>query len=156
MTAASIDVRQNGGGRREVLCAVRRRWVALTPEEEVRQRTILLLHTRYDYPLELMQVEGTIMLNGLSRRCDIVVYSTDGRPRMIVECKEPNVKITQKVCDQACRYNMTLQVPYILLTNWHNIIVIGVDFAARKLTVLNDIPDFSAIEMLNNEQKQWS
>ena len=129
-------------GRREVLCAVRRRWVALTPEEAVRQRTIQLLHSRYGYPLELMQVEGSITLNGLTRRCDIVVYAADGRPRMIVECKEPNVKITQKVCDQACRYNTVLRVPYLLLTNGTNIVVVAVDFDTASLSPLTDIPRY--------------
>ena len=133
------NVREHDG-RREVLCAVRRRWVALTPEEEVRQWTISLLHGQYGYPLELMQVEGSITLNGLARRCDIIVFSTTGAPVMIVECKEPNVKITQKVCDQACRYNTVLKVPYLMLSNGWNIIMISVDFGQGKLTVLREIP----------------
>lgn len=138
-------MRQFEDGRREVLDPVRRRWVALTPEEWVRQQMICLLHTRYGYPMELMQVEGTITLNGLSRRCDIVVYSTSGQPQMIVECKEPNVKITQKVCDQACRYNMVLKVPCLVLTNGLNTIVVDVDFKEQKLSVLKDIPKKSCI-----------
>lgn len=138
-------------GRREVLDPVRRRWVALTPEEWVRQQTIRMLHLKYGYPLELMQVEGTISLNGLTRRCDIVIYH-DGAPWMIVECKEPNVKISQKVCDQACRYNTVLHVPYLMLTNGRSIIVLEVDFDTGKLTQLNDIPKkkFRA-EMLKSE-----
>lgn len=138
----NANVRQRDG-RREVLCAVRRRWVALTPEEEVRQWMIALLNQRYGYPLELMQVEGSLTLNGLSRRCDVVVFSVSGRPMIIVECKEPNVKITQEVCDQACRYNTVLQVPYLILSNGKNTMVIAVDFGNRKLSVINDIPKFS-------------
>ena len=74
----TIDVREQPDGRREVLDPVRRRWVALTPEEEVRQLTIQMLNSHYGYPLELMQVEGAITLNGMTRRCDIVVYDTSG------------------------------------------------------------------------------
>ena len=140
-----IRTRQLDDGRNEVLCAVRRRWVALTPEEWVRQQVILTLHRRYGYPLELMQVEGAISLNGLSRRCDIVIYSSVGTPLMIVECKEPSVKLTQKVCDQACRYNTVLKVPYLLLTNGRNMIMIGVDFATGKLQCLPDIPQRSEL-----------
>lgn len=135
-----IQVREGEDGRREVLDPVRRRWVALTPEEWVRQQTIRMLNVKYGYPLELMQVEGAITLNGLTRRCDIVVFSTDGTPMMIVECKEPNVKLTQKVCDQACRYNTVLRVPYLMLVNGHSIIMLKVDFDTGLLTQLTDIP----------------
>jgi hypothetical protein len=134
------QVRQLEDGRREVLDPVRRRWVALTPEEWVRQQMICLLNSHYGYPLELMQVEGAITLNGLSRRCDIVVFSPSGQPQIIVECKRPNVKITQKTVDQACRYNTVLKVPYLILYNGHNIIVISVDFDTGKLACLDDVP----------------
>ncbi len=136
-----LQVRE-ADGRREVLDPVRRRWVALTPEEEVRQQTILLLHKRYGYPLELMQVEGAISVNGQSRRCDIVVYGTDGLPRMIVECKRPDVPLTQKVCDQACRYNTALHVPLLLLTNGRQSVVVSVDFEHYALHQLPDIPHY--------------
>lgn len=118
---------------------VRRRWVTLTPEEEVRQWIIQLLHERYGYPLEVMQVEGTIALNGMSRRCDIVIYR-EAQPWMVVECKKAEVPITQKVCDQACRYNTVLHVPYLMLTNGRQSVMLEVDFDNGRLTQLQDIP----------------
>ncbi len=127
------QVRQLADGRREVLDPVRKRWVALTPEEGVRQWVIGMLHDRYGYPYELMQVEGAITLNGMTRRCDIVVYDTDGAPQMIVECKKPEVAITQKVCDQACRYNTVLHVPYLLLTNGRQAVTVRVDWQNGRL-----------------------
>ena len=138
----SIEVRELPDGRREVLDPVRRRWVALTPEEEVRQQTITLLHGHYGYPLELMQVEGAISVNGMTRRCDIVVHSSSGQPLIIVECKKPDVPITQKVCDQACRYNTVLQVPYLLLTNGHQQVNIAVDHEKRSLRQLAELPHY--------------
>ena len=129
-------------GRREVLDPVRRRWVALTPEEGVRQWVIGLLHERYGYPLELMQVEGAITVNGMTRRCDIVVYDTTGTPQMIVECKKPEVAITQKVCDQACRYNTVLQVPYLVLTNGRQMVMIEVDYMKGQLRQLSELPSY--------------
>ncbi len=137
-----LAFREQPDGRREVFDPTRRRWVALTPEEGVRQHTILMLHRHYGYPLELMQVEGSITVNGMTRRCDIVVHSADGRPRMIVECKRPDVPLTQKVCDQACRYNTVLQVPLLLLTNGNQQVVLEVDFAANALRQLPSIPVF--------------
>jgi len=125
-------------GRREVLDPVRRRWVALTPEEGVRQWVIGLLHERYGYPLELMQVEGAISVNGMTRRCDIVLFGSDGKPQMIVECKKPEVAITQKVCDQACRYNTVLKVPYLLLTNGRQMVTVEVDFTNGTLRQLRE------------------
>ncbi|MBR3784716.1 MAG: type I restriction enzyme HsdR N-terminal domain-containing protein [Bacteroidales bacterium] len=130
-------------GRREVLDPVRRRWVALTPEEWVRQQTIRLLHEHYGYPLELMQVEAAITLNGMTRRCDIVVYSPEGQPQMIVECKKPGVAITQKVCDQACRYNTVLHVPYLLLTNGVQSVAVHVDWEKGRLEQMRE-PNFFA------------
>lgn len=121
-----------------MLDPVRRRWVALTPEEGVRQWVIGLLHEHYGYPLELMQVEGAITVNGMTRRCDIVVYDTTGVPQMIVECKKPDVAITQKVCDQACRYNTVLRVPYLLLTNGKQMITVEVNFINGTLRQLRE------------------
>lgn len=142
MDGVNIQVRNLPDGRREVLDPVRKRWVALTPEEWVRQQTIRMLHDRYGYPLELMQVEGAITVNGQTRRCDIVVFGTDGRPQLIVECKRPDVPINQKVCDQACRYNTVLQVPFLLLTNGRQQIIIKIDYQERSLQQLSDLPFF--------------
>lgn len=132
----------NQDNRREVLDPVRRRWVALTPEEEVRQHTIHMLHEGYGYPLELMQVEGAITVNGQSRRCDIVVFDTGGHPHIIVECKRPDVPINQRVCDQACRYNTVLHVPLLLLTNGRQRVVIEIDYLHGILRQLPDLPHY--------------
>ena len=121
-----IQVRE-ANGRREVFDVVRRRWVALTPEEWVRQQTVALLHNGYGYPLELMQIEAAITLNGLTKRCDIVVYDRSVKPFMIVECKKESVVLSQKVVDQACRYNLVLKVPYLMLTNGRQTLCLQVD-----------------------------
>lgn len=128
--------------QQQVFCPVRRRWVALTPEEGVRQHTILMLHRHYGYPLELMQVEGAITVNGMTRRCDIVVHSAEGRPQIIVECKRPDVPLTQKVCDQACRYNTALQVPLLILTNGNQMATLQVDLAGGTLSQLQEPPRY--------------
>ncbi|MBO7101641.1 MAG: type I restriction enzyme HsdR N-terminal domain-containing protein [Bacteroidales bacterium] len=133
-----LQIRERDG-RREVLDPVRRRWVVLTPVEWVRQQTILMLHERHGYPYELMQVEGAITVNGQTRRCDIVIYDREGKPRMIVECKRPEVPLTQKVCDQACRYNTVLQVPYLLLTNGRQQVIVEIDYLQGTLKQLPEV-----------------
>ena len=140
--AQTIDTRLLPDGRTEVLDPVRRRWVALTPEEHVRQTTILRLHHHLGYPIELMQVEAALSLNGMTRRCDIVVHSRGGAPLIIVECKRPDVPITQKVCDQACRYNTVLRVPLLLLTNGTQQVAIQIDYDRHSLRQLADLPRY--------------
>ncbi len=122
--------------REEIFDPVRRRRVARTPEEWVRQQTITMLHEGYGYPLELMQVEAAISLNGLVKRCDIVVFDQEVKPMMIVECKKESVALSQKVIDQACRYNLVLQVPYLLLTNGRQQVCLHVDLEQRSLSVV--------------------
>ncbi len=129
--------------RETIFDPVRRRRVALTPEEWVRQQTIVMLHERYGYPYELMQVEAAITLNGLTKRCDIVVYDQAVKPWMIVECKRESVELTQKVIDQACRYNLVLDVPFLLLTNGRSQLCLRVDAASQSLQGI-EIPAWKA------------
>lgn len=138
---ADLTLRMNQG-HREVLDIVRHRFVALTPEEWVRQKTIHRMHFELGYPLELMQVEGAITLNGMTRRCDIVVYDRQVRPLMIVECKRETVPISQQVVDQASRYNVVLQVPYLFITNGPQELCCKVDFANQSLSRLPNLPEW--------------
>ena len=138
---ANIKLRDNCA-RREIFDLVRNRFVALTPEEWVRQNYINYLHEVLQYPLELMQVEGSISLNGMSKRCDIVVYDSNVRPLIIVECKKETVPLTQKVIDQACRYNLVLQVPFLCLTNGTQQICCQVDFENKQLLPIPELPKY--------------
>lgn len=100
-----------------ILDTLRRKFVRLTPEEWVRQHFIRYLINQGGYPAGLIGVEIMINLNGLKKRVDILVHNRQGKPVMIVECKETSVELTNKVCDQIVEYNMALKVPYILITN---------------------------------------
>lgn len=137
----SIKLRETDG-RREVFDMVRNRFVALTPEEWVRQHFIQYLHEVLLYPIELMQVEGAISLNGMTRRCDIVVYDEDVKPLIIVECKKETVPLSQKVIDQACRYNLVLQVPFLCITNGKQQLCCKVDFAKKCLNTISELPKY--------------
>ena len=104
-------------GKTLVFDPLRRRWVALTSEEEVRQKTLYLLVEHLRVPAGLVAVEYSLKVNGLDKRADAVVFGPDGAPLMVVECKAPAVELTPAVLDQALRYYSALQPRFLLLTN---------------------------------------
>lgn len=110
-----LQVREASNGE-EIFDPVRRCWVTLTPEEWVRQHFIRFLLSK-NYPAALMAVEKKIELGELTKRCDIVVYSRNMKPYMIVECKKMGLSLDQKVLDQIFRYNIRLQPSYLIITN---------------------------------------
>ena len=128
---------------KEVLDIVRGKWIKLTPEEWVRQHVINYLISEKKYPKSLIAVEMPIKLNGMNRRCDVVVYSRQGNPFLIVECKAYNVKITQKVIEQIANYNTTLKAPYLLVTNGLTHYYYNIIFKDNTVEVLAEIPNYS-------------
>jgi hypothetical protein len=111
---------RKNGIREEIFDVSRRRYVALTPEEWVRQNFLMYLNLHLEFPLSLIAVEKKILVNRMPKRFDIVVFLNNGYPKMLIECKSPFVQITQDVLDQAGRYNLTLNVPYLCVTNGLN------------------------------------
>ncbi len=102
--------------RHTIFDEVRRRWVALTPEEWVRQNFLQYLIQAKNYPASLISVEKIIRVGDLSKRYDIVVYK-ENLPWLIVECKESNTPVDVKVIEQVLRYNMALAIKYFVITN---------------------------------------
>ncbi|MFN8776300.1 MAG: type I restriction enzyme HsdR N-terminal domain-containing protein [Flavobacteriales bacterium] len=103
--------------KQEIWDALRRKWVALTPEEWVRQHTARFLVEELGYPSGRMALEYALRLNGMARRADLVVFGTSGSPVLLVECKAPDVMISKDTAAQAARYNLVLGVRHLLLTN---------------------------------------
>ena len=101
----------------EIFDPVRAKYVCLTPEEWVRQNFLRYLIEEKKMPKSLMRVEMFLTLNGLSKRCDIAVYSPAGTALLAVECKAASLRLTQEVFEQLARYNLQLQVPYLAITN---------------------------------------
>lgn len=128
-----------------ILDVIRRQYVALTPEEWVRQHFVHFLIEHKGYPQSLMANEVQLKLNGMSRRCDTVVYDRTLRPRVIVEYKAPSVSITQKVFEQICRYNMVLQVDYLIVSNGLAHYCCKLDYSTRSYTFLQEIPEYKDI-----------
>jgi len=105
------------GGKAQVFDDVRKKYVALTPEEWVRQHFIHFLINEQKFSAGLVAVEMLVKVNDLSQRADIVLYNRKGKPVIIVECKAPSVPITRAVFNQAARYNTMLKVEYLIVTN---------------------------------------
>mgnify|MGYP001185120670 FL=1 len=99
---------------------IRKKFVALTPEEWVRQHVVKFLLEEKKYPKSYINVEKNIKINGLTKRYDIVVFNPDGSIFLLVECKAPEVSITQNVFDQIARYNLKLNAQYLMVTNGLN------------------------------------
>lgn len=96
---------------------LRKKEVALTPEERVRQWFIGVLRDTMKVPVHMMMSEAGFKLGDKQFRADILVYDRQVRPLVVVECKRPEVDLTHEVLDQAVRYNMVLDVKYMIITN---------------------------------------
>lgn len=137
-----LDVRD---GKTAIFDVIRRRYVALTPEEWVRQHFVHFLLEHKGYPQALMANEVQVLLNSTKKRCDTVLYRRDLTARMIVEYKAPEVVITQKVFEQITRYNMALKVDYLMVSNGLQHYCCRMDYEHGSYTFLPDIPDYQSL-----------
>lgn len=132
-------------GKNTIFDVIRRRYVALTPEEWVRQHFVHFLLEHKGYPQALMANEVQVELNGMKKRCDTVLYKRDLTARMIVEYKSPEVGITQKVFNQITRYNIVLKVDYLIVTNGLQHYCCRMNYEQGNYTFLQDIPDYQSL-----------
>ncbi|MCK9339376.1 MAG: type I restriction enzyme HsdR N-terminal domain-containing protein [Bacteroidales bacterium] len=127
------------GEKIEVFDPIRKRWVPLTEEEKVRQFLISYLMNEKRIPASHISVERKIIVNGLTKRYDLVVFDSAGVPAIVIECKAPHVAITQEVLTQAGRYNKTLRAPVIGVSNGKTNYFFKIDFETEAIEIL---PDF--------------
>ncbi len=139
---------RNEGHKVEIYDPVRRKYVALTPEEEVRQKMLRYLVEDSGVPLGLVAVEYQIKIDRLVKRCDIVVYSRQGTPLMIVECKSNQVKLDQKTIEQAALYNIRLKVNYITITNGLQTYCCKRNQNGESFTLLAGLPSYNEMNKL--------
>ena len=132
-------------GKTMIFDAIRRKFVALTPEEWVRQNFIEYLKTEKNYPASLMAVEKQITINRMQRRFDLLVYSRTHQSCLIAEFKAPDVKITQDVFDQVVRYNMALKVAGIIVSNGLQHFACKMDYANNTYSYLREIPGYGEL-----------
>lgn len=139
---AKIAVRN---GKNVIFDTIRKKYVALTPEEWVRQNFVNFLIAHKGYPLSLLANEVLIKLNGTNKRCDTVLFQRDLKAKLIVEYKAPSVNITQDVFDQITRYNMVLKVDFLIVTNGLNHYCCKIDYVTQSYVFLSEIPDYSLL-----------
>ena len=126
---------------------IRRKYVVLQPEEWVRQHVVHFLIEEKGYPKSLINVEKKLSVNGLTKRYDVVVYSKKGVVLLIVECKAPNVTITQQTFDQIARYNLSLNAQYLMVTNGINHYYCQTDYNQYKYIFLADLPHYNDLTL---------
>tara|TARA_B100000508_G_scaffold141024_1_gene145198 strand:- start:3868 stop:4329 length:462 start_codon:yes stop_codon:yes gene_type:complete len=125
--------------------SIRKKMLVLTPEEWVRQNFIEFLHQEKGYPKSLMKQELGMKYNRMDKRSDIVCHNTEGVPLVLVECKRPQIKITQKTFDQIARYNMVLKVPFLAVTNGLEHYFCEIDHENKRYTFIPEIPPYEQL-----------
>lgn len=132
-------------GKWAIFDPARKKYVALTSEEWVRQHVIQFLNREKQVPLSLIGIESEIRLYKTRKRFDIAVFDRNGNPRLIVECKAPSVPVTQAVLDQAVRYNLALRVDFLMLTNGFQHFYCQADKENNSIRVIAELPDYAGL-----------
>ena len=132
-------------GKSLIFDALRHRWVKLTSEEWVRQNFVRYLVEEKHFPASLISVERSLRFNRQDFRADAVVFSTAGRPLLVIECKAPEVAVSQKVFDQIVRYNVEFQVDFLIVTNGLSHYCCKLDKQNQSYDFLREIPDYREI-----------
>lgn len=124
---------------------LRKKYVYLTPEEWVRQHFVHFLINQYQYPKALMKAEAGLKYNNLPKRTDLVIFDRQGKPFIVVECKDVFVPLTQTVFEQAARYNYILKAPYLIVVNGLDYHCCQIDHATQTYQFLQDIPRYTTV-----------
>jgi hypothetical protein len=143
-----FKTRINIVGKNEIFDNFRKKFVIVTPEEWVRQNFLQYLTETKNYPATLIAVEKGIKVNNMQKRFDAVVYGRKGKPLMLIEFKSPDTKLSQKVMDQISRYNLSLNVNYLIVSNGLSHYCCKLNREEGTFNFLTDIPKY---EIINNE-----
>ena len=135
---------KNSENKVSIFDEIRKKFIVLTPEEWVRQHVIQYLLQDRNYPKSYINVEKLIKVNGLSKRYDGIVFKPNGEIFLLIECKAPEVPISQDTFDQIARYNLELKAQYLMVTNGLNHYFCQMDFENEKYVFLKELPDFKS------------
>jgi len=134
---------KNSENNTHIFDVIRKKFVVLQPEEWVRQHCIQFLIQEKNFPISLINVEKVVLINGLKKRYDIVVYNPNGSLALVVECKAPEVKITQATFDQIARYNLTLKASFLMVTNGLNHYFCTMNPNLESFEFLESLPNYN-------------
>ena len=133
---------KNSENKVAIFDEIRKKFMLLTPEEWVRQHTVQFLLQDKKFPKSYINVEKLIKINDLSKRYDIVVFQPNGDIFLLIECKAPEVPISQNTFDQIARYNLALKAKYLMVTNGLNHYFCKMDFENEKYIFLKEFPEY--------------
>ncbi len=136
---------KNSENKVSIFDEIRKKFILLTPEEWVRQHVIQFLLQDKKYPKSYINVEKLIKINDLSKRYDGVVFQPNGEIFLLIECKAPEVPISQQTFDQIARYNLVLKAKYLMVTNGLNHYFCQMDFENEKYVFLRELPEFNRL-----------
>ena len=134
---------KNSENKVSIFDEIRKKFILLTPEEWVRQHVVQFLLQDKKYPKSYINVEKLIKINELSKRYDGVVFQPNGEIFLLIECKAPEVPISQQTFDQIARYNLVLKAKYLMVTNGLNHYFCQMDFENEKYVFLKELPEYS-------------
>ena len=133
---------KNSENKVAIFDEIRKKFMLLTPEEWVRQHTVQFLLQDKKFPKSYINVEKLIKINNLSKRYDVVVFQPNGDIFLLIECKAPEVPISQNTFDQIARYNLVLKAKYLMVTNGLNHYFCQMDFENEKYIFLKELPEY--------------
>lgn len=136
---------QEQDGKRTIFDFLRRKYVALTPEEWVRQHFVHFLTEHKDYPAGLLANEVELTIGDKRLRCDSLLYNKEMKPQMIIEYKAPHITLTQRVFDQITAYNLLLRVDYLIVSNGLQHICCRMDYTNNAYHFLKEIPNYKEL-----------
>lgn len=136
----SFRFQKRANGTLYIFDVIRKKFVVVTPEEWVRQNMIHYLISEKQIPPSMISVEKQLVLNNTKKRTDVVVYNALLKPLLIIECKAPAIAVNQLTINQVSNYNLTLKVPFVLLTNGLNHICLKLN--EENYDVLKTIPNY--------------
>ena len=130
-------------GKKQIFDNFRKKFIALTPEEWVRQNFLYYLNKEKNFPAGRIAVEKEIDINGLKRRYDALIFDQNFEAQFIVECKAPHIKIDESVLEQIIAYNYKIKAPFLLLSNGLSHFCIQVDLENKRYQFLKEIPNYT-------------
>ena len=139
---------KNSENKVAIFDEIRKKFIIITPEEWVRQHVVQFLLQDKKYPKSHINVEKLLRINGLNKRYDVVVYNPDGSILILVECKAPEIKISQQTFDQIARYNLTLNAEYLMVSNGLNHYFCKMDYEKEKYDFLTELPEYQSLNSI--------
>ena len=133
------------GEKQLIFDFLRRKYVALTPEEWVRQHFVHFLVEHKGYPQALLANEVELKVGEKKLRCDTLLYNRELKPRMIIEYKAPTIQLHQKTFDQISAYNLLLKVDYLVISNGLQHYCCKMDYTQQRYSFLEQLPDYEKL-----------